>query len=153
MPGLNAIANLISAVETVEMNMLDGVYVKKAVEENTEKIVEMNVEQLYDFGINALGISIDTYAPYSPYTVRVKTEKGQPTDRVTLRDTGDFHKSFEVVVGPTDFYITATDYKTADLVEKYGERIFGLIPQNKTELARTYLYPIVIKEIRQSLFS
>lgn len=153
MPGLNAIANLISAVETVEMNMLDGVYVKKAVEENTEKIVEMNVEQLYDFGINALGISIDTYAPYSPYTVRVKTEKGQPTDRVTLRDTGDFHKSFEVVVGPTDFYITATDYKTADLVEKYGERIFGLIPQNKTELARKYLYPIVIKEIRQSLFS
>ena len=153
MPGLNAISALLSAVETVERSMVDGTYVRRAVQENTDKIVELNVEQLYEYGINSLGISIDTYAPYSPYTVRVKNEKGQPTDRVTLRDTGDFHKSFEVVVGPIDFYITATDYKTDMLIEKYGEKIFGLTSQNKTELAQKYLYPAVMTEINKELFS
>ena len=153
MPGLNAISALLSAVETVERSMVDGTYVRRAVQENTDKIVELNVEQLYEYGINSLGISIDTYAPYSPYTIRVKNEKGQPTDRVTLRDTGDFHKSFEVVVGPVDFYITATDYKTDMLVERYGEKIFGLIPQNKIELAQKYLYPTVMTEINKELFS
>lgn len=153
MPGLNAISALLSAVETVERSMVDGTYVRRAVQENTDKIVELNVEQLYEYGINSLGISIDTYAPYSPYTIRVKNEKGQPTDRVTLRDTGDFHKSFEVVVGPVDFYITATDYKTDMLVERYGEKIFGLIPQNKIELTQKYLYPAVMTEINKELFS
>ena len=153
MPGLNAISALLSAVETVERSMVDGTYVRRAVQENTDKIVELNVEQLYEYGINSLGISIDTYAPYSPYTIRVKNEKGQPTDRVTLRDTGDFHKSFEVVVGPVDFYITATDYKTDMLIEKYGEKIFGLIPQNKTELVQKYLYPAVMTQINKELFS
>ena len=153
MPGLNAISALLSAVETVERSMVDGTYVRRAVQENTDKIVELNVEQLYEYGINSLGVSIDTYAPYSPYTIRAKNEKGQPTDRVTLRDTGDFHKSFEVVVGPVDFYITATDYKTDMLVERYGEKIFGLIPQNKIELAQKYLYPAVMTEINKELFS
>jgi len=153
MPGLDAISALLSAVETVERSMADGTYVRKAVQENTDKIVELNVEQLYEYGVNSLGISIDTYAPYSPYTIKVKNEKGQPTDRVTLRDTGAFHKSFEVVVGPVDFYITATDYKTDMLIEKYGEKIFGLIPQNKTELAQKYLYPAVMTEINKELFS
>ena len=153
MPGLDAISALLSAVETVERSMADGTYVRKAVQENTDKIIELNVEQLYEYGINSLGISIDTYAPYSPYTIKVKNEKGQPTDRVTLRDTGAFHKSFEVVVGPVDFYITATDYKTDMLIEKYGEKIFGLIPQNKTELAQKYLYPAVMTEINKELFS
>lgn len=153
MPGLNAISSLISTVETVEGNMMSGFYIRKAVNENREKITEMNVEQLYEFGINSLGISIDTYAPYTPYTIRIKKEKGQPTDRVTLRDTGAFHKSFEVVVGPTEFYVTATDPKTEELIERYGGKIFGLVPQNKTELVQKYLYPSVMNQINKELFA
>ena len=53
MPGLDSISNLISAVETVEKNLESGVYAKKAVEENKDKIVEMNVDQLYDWGQNS----------------------------------------------------------------------------------------------------
>jgi len=151
-PGLNSILGLLSTVETVERNLNDGFYTKKALEKNKEKIVELNVEQLYDYGINSLGIRIDTYDPYSPYTIRVKKEKGQPYDRVTLRDTGDFHKSFEVVFDPASFYITATDGKTQMLVERYGERIFGLTAENRKELTEQYVIPEVAKEIRQELF-
>lgn len=152
MPGLNSILGLLSIAETVERNLSDGNYTRKALEQNQQRIVEMNVEQLYDYGMNSLGIRIDTYEPYSPYTVRIKQEKGQPYDRVTLRDTGDFHKSFEVVFEPVGFYITATDYKTQDLIDRYGARIFGLTPENKQDLTIKYVVPVVREEIKRELF-
>ena len=152
MPGLNSILGLLSTVETVERNLNDGSYTKKALEQNQQKIVELNVEQLYEYGVNSLGIRIDTYQPYTPYTVRIKQEKGQPYDRVTLRDTGDFHKSFEVVFDPNGFYLTATDWKTQELVDKYGGKIFGLIPENRKELVTEYVVPVVTEEIRKELF-
>lgn len=152
MPGLNSILSLLSAVETVEKNLDNGGYTKTALERNRERVVGMNVEQLYEYGINSLGIRIDTYQPYTPYTVGIKKEKGQPYDRVTLRDTGDFHKSFELVLDPTAFYITATDYKTQDLVDKYGSNIFGLTTENKQELTVTYVAPVVLEEMRKEIF-
>ena len=152
MPGLNSILGLLSAAETVERNLNEGFYTRKALEQNQQKIIEANVEQLYEYGINSLGIPIDTYQPYTPYTVRIKQEKGQPYDRVTLRDTGDFQKSFEVVFEPAGFYITATDYKTQDLIDKYGAKIFGLTKENRQEIATKYVLPVVTEEIKREMF-
>lgn len=152
MPGLNSILGLLSAAETVERNLNEGFYTRKALEQNQQEIVEANVEQLYGYGINSLGIRIDTYQPYTPYTVRIKQEKGQPYDRVTLRDTGDFQKSFGVVFDPVGFYITATDYKTQDLIDKYGEKIFGLTKENRQEIAIKYVLPVVTEEIKREIF-
>lgn len=152
MPGLDSILGLISAVETVERNLENGDYIRQAVGENEEKIVEMNVAQLYDWGVTSVGISINTYRPYTPYTISIKEIKGQPTDRVTLRDTGAFHRSFMVEVGPDSFYITATDPKTQDLVNKYGGKIFGLLEANRIELSRIYIGPNVMGQIHKNLF-
>lgn len=152
MPGLNSILGLLSAAETVGRNLNEGFYTRKALEQNQQKIVEANAEQLYEYGINSLGIRIDTYQPYTPYTVRIKQEKGQPYDRVTLRDTGDFQKSFEVVFEPVGFYITATDYKTQDLIDKYGAKIFGLTKENMQEIAVKYVLPVVTEEIKREMF-
>lgn len=152
MPGLNSILGLLSAAETVERNLNEGFYTRKALEQNQQKTVEANVGQLYEYGINSLGIRIDTYQPYTPYTVRIKQEKGQPYDRVTLRDTGDFQKSFGVVFEPVGFYITATDYKTQDLIDKYGEKIFGLTKENRQEVAIKYVLPVVTEEIKREIF-
>ena len=152
MPGLNSILGLLSAVETVERNLNDGLYVRKALEENQNRIVDLNIEQLYEYGMNSLGIRIDTYQPYSPYTIQVKQQKGQPYDRVTLRDTGDFHKSFEVTFEPRGFYITATDYKTQELVDRYGVEIFGLTEENREKLVVEYVIPIVTKELKKEIF-
>lgn len=76
MPGLDSILGLISAVETVERNLENGDYIRQAVGENEEKIVEMNVAQLYDWGVTSVGISINTYRPYTPYTISIKEMKG-----------------------------------------------------------------------------
>jgi len=67
---------------------------------------------------------------YTPYTVFLKRIKGQPSDRVTLKDKGDFYNSIKT--SPTDRFleIFATDRKTDDLQAKYGENILGLNPTN-----------------------
>ena len=87
-----ALENLLQKVRTVRENIPN--YIKEAVANSSEAIIDANVSQLYDKGINRLGVSIMDYAPYTPATVAIKRAKGQPTNRVTLRDTGDFHNDF-----------------------------------------------------------
>lgn len=66
---------------------------------------------LYEQGINRLGVNIMDYAPYSPLTIEIKKEKGQPYNRVTLRDEGDFEQSFYVEADTQQFTIKAADWK------------------------------------------
>lgn len=68
-------------------------------------------DQLYRRGINGRGEKIMSYMPYTAKTIQNKKRKGQPTTRVTLRDTGAFHKSMFVVFDSEGFYITASDEK------------------------------------------
>jgi hypothetical protein len=56
------------------------------------------------------------------------------------------------VFGPEDFSVTATDYKTQDLIDKYGAEIFGLTEENKQELTTRYVFPIVVEEVKKEIF-
>ena len=96
-------------------------------------------DQLYRRGINGKGEKIMDYRPYTATTVRIKKKKGQPTTRVTLRDTGDFHESMFVVFDAEGFYVTASDDKTPELVEKYGDEIFRLTDKNLTRIIRAHV--------------
>jgi len=81
-------------------------------------------EQMYKQGERADGAAITP--PYTAFTKAIKQMTGQPTNRVTLRDTGDFHKSVSVKWGKTEFKLVANDPKTPDLVRKYSPQILGL---------------------------
>ena len=49
----------------------------------TAFIIDANAEeQLFEQGINRLGVDIMDYRPYTPLTIAIKEEKGQPTNRV-----------------------------------------------------------------------
>lgn len=96
--------------------------------------------QLFEQGVNRLGVSIMDYMPYRPLTISIKKMKGQPTSRVTLRDEGDFHESFYVDAGLDRFEIKAKDPKTPHLVKKYGVQILGLTNENKNELTWEYIF-------------
>lgn len=123
--------------------------IEKVVRENEAIIVEMNSEdQLYEKGIDREGVAISSYAPYSPVTIQIKKQKGQPTARVTLRDSEDFHHSFFLKFTPTGFEIAASDWKTQDLVRGYGEGILGLTYYNFEDLARSYVLPEIIKALK-----
>lgn len=129
-----------------------GQIIKTKIEQDTSIIIDMNANrQLYQQGINSEGEDIMSYAPYRAKTIKIKLTKGQPTDRVTLRDTGDFHTSFEVVADETQFKIDATDWKAQELVAKYGKEILGLTEEHVHELIWQYLYPKLITELNNRL--
>lgn len=108
-------------------------------------------DQLYRRGINGRGIKIMDYMPYTAGTIKTKKRKGQPTTRVTLRDTGAFHESMHVVFEPDGFYITADDKKTPDLVAKYGPEIFRLTNKNFTRILRSHIRKELVKRLKQTV--
>lgn len=116
--------------------------------ENEALILDMNTDdQLYEKGINSKGEKINP--PYTNYTVKIKKELGQPSNRVTLRNEGDFHKSFYLKKKAEELEIGATDPKTEEIVWKYGEEIFGLSPENLDELQEHYIKPVLEEVIKK----
>ena len=107
--------------------------------------------QLYRRGINGKGEKIMDYMPYTAKTIKNKRKKGQPTTRVTLRDTGAFHESMFVVFDSEGFYITASDEKTQDLVDKYGKEIFRLTNKNFTRIIRSHIRKELTKRLKRAI--
>lgn len=141
---MQRLKELIKSLKTFEKLLLKEV--EKVIRDNMEIVVEMNSEdQLFEQGIDRHGQKIADYAPYSAVTVQIKREKGQPTNRVTLRDEGDFHFSFFIEFSSTGFEIRADDGKTKKLLKGYGEGILGLTEENITDLAQNYILPELIK--------
>ena len=142
------IDELINRLEAFKMKLDSGELVRRIIKENDYFIIDLNAEtQLYEQGVNNLGVSIDDYAPYSELTIEIKESKGQPTDRVTLRDEGDFHSSFYIEAGAKFFEVKASDEKTKGLIKKYGRQILGLTDEN----IRTLIDEVVLPEIRDAL--
>lgn len=107
--------------------------------------------QLYRRGINGHGEKIMDYRPYAPRTIKNKKRKGQPTTRVTLRDTGAFHRAMRVVFDSEGFYVTSGDYKTEKLTKKYGATIFRLTDKNLTRILRSHVRKELAKQLKQAI--
>lgn len=150
---MNVIENLKSRAEDLNERLSNGMLIKSIIKENEAYIVDMNSEvQLYEQGVNRLGVKISDYAPYSPVTIAIKKMKGQPTDRVTLRDEGDFHASFFIDADDTRFEIKANDEKTEFLIRKYGRQILGLTNEHIAELIHYYIYPDLLEQTKNILY-
>ena len=139
---MKLIDNLRQRVTEFNELLQTGRLIQYKKKKNEYVITDMNSEdQLYEKGINRLGVNIMDYAPYSPLTIEIKKEKGQPYNRVTLRDEGDFEQSFYVESNKQKFTIKAADWKTEDLIQRYGRQILGLTEENKIILIWEYIYP------------
>lgn len=145
--------DLLGRVKTFNDGLTGGTYIAEIIERNDWVIIGWNTdEQLYDKGITATGVSIMDYAPYSPTTIAIKEENGQPYDRVTLRDTGDFHHSFYLKIDNEKFEFDAEDWKTRDLLRLYGDEIMGLTDDNIQRLEKEILLPEIMETARKTLF-
>jgi hypothetical protein len=72
--------------------------------------------RLYDKGTYADGKQIKTYRAqgsdvYSPFTIQLKKQEGQPTDRVTLKNEGELYESFNVKTESSGFAVEFEDDK------------------------------------------
>lgn len=122
----------------------------------SEAMVGMIRERLFQ-GENTDGSEISPF--YTLFTQNVKEAKGQPYDRVTLKDTGAFYESIKAEYDGADSVIFyATDEKLDDagdmvntldemLIPKYGEKIMGLTEEDKARVR-----DMTAKNIREWFF-
>jgi hypothetical protein len=94
-------------------------------------IIELNTQdQLFKKGVDSKGLTLGVYAPF---TIEIKKSKGQPTNHITLKDTGDVYKTWMVTTLNGDIIITANFIKDGeDIIEKnrLSEDVVGLIDEN-----------------------
>jgi len=113
-----------------------------------------NVQRLRERGRNAEGVDgveIASYRPYAALTKQLKAAQGLSPERVTLRDTGEFHSSIFIEVMPNGIFVDADDEKTRELLEKYGEDVLGLTETQITELAEAVIFATFVEMLRTEL--
>lgn len=125
-----------------------GFEVEEAFNETAKDFTDLQREQLFS-GINAEGDPIEP--EYSPRTVAIKRKKGQPTDRVTLRDTGAFYQGVFIDPREDEYVVDSADEKSGELQKKYGEDIFGLDEPNQDKYVEENLDPVFMNRVEKSL--
>ena len=110
-------------------------------------IIYLNtIDQLFERGEDSLGRKLeDVGGSYSPYTIMKKLEKGQPFDRVTLKDTGEYYDSYRIVApSGADYIMIITNpiKEGKNIEQEWGGYIVGLNDENKQWL---------IDEVRQRI--
>ena len=107
-----------------------------------KEIIEAVVQnQLFERGIHGTVVEIMSYEPYRPRTIINKQRKGQPYNRVTLKDTGEWYNSLRLVYDVDGFFITSTDEKNTYLKKKYGPTILRLTNENLSMILNKYIRP------------
>lgn len=84
---------------------------------------------------------------YSRITIKIKQAKGDPYDRVTLRDTGKLYKSIDLIAGERALIARITVEYFRKLELKYGKRILGIQDQFLEEFCENYILPQIKKNI------
>ena len=93
-----------------------------------EEAFDLNTEdQLFSKGVDSNGNSLGAYAPLS---VKLRGEAGLPTDRITLKITGDFYDGWEANFSKFPVEFTSRDEKTGEILFQFGNEIFGLTKDN-----------------------
>lgn len=112
-------------------------------------IIDLNTEeQLYNQGIDSKGRSL---GDYSIYTRGLKQNKGQRYDHITLKDTGEFYRSFSIRLEGSSFRIVADGQKEdTNLFKEYGIDILGLT-EDSISVVITAAIPIIQKYIKSNL--
>ena len=134
------------------ISLLDEVFTQSDVQ---DEMIEFNQDQLQD-GTDALGQKIKTIggSPYRPFTVIVKKAKGQPTNKVTLFDTGEFYQTFKVRLVKDGYEIIADFQKPdGDIRDNFSNQydFLGLDDESLTELVMEAIYPRLSKLLKEQL--
>lgn len=147
-------ATILEMIDRVQ-NLQPYEVAKESIAETKEAIADLNAEQM-NKGLRNDGSEI--LPAYNVLTLQIKKLKGQPTDRVTLKDTGAFYAGITADVRGEVVEILSTDPKSEHLEKKYSKRagsnkgsIFGLSGPFKVEYIDGYLQPAYLTNIRNAL--
>ena len=144
---MKAITTLIESLKRYKDEIND--YMEDITRSIEDEIKEINVHQQYDLGQDRNGKRITP--EYAESTIRYKRRKGQPTNRVTLQDTGQYHDTFKIRYEDEGFELYANDWKAGFLDKKYGKEIYGLQDEAARELADQVYQPRMIQKLKTIL--
>lgn len=135
------------------------VLVFNALDKNPEiqkRILDLvRIEQLFKRGIDGEGTDLNTLTQsgfgYAASTKERKRRKNLPTNRVTLFDTGQFYKSFRLILNRSEFHIEANGQKpNGNLFEEFGTAIVDLTNEAIDRLV-IMLIPLMEKELKRAI--
>lgn len=84
---------------------------------------------------------------YTRTTIRIKISKGQPVDRITLRDERKFHPSITIDAFDDRFEVSSNVTHAKFLISRYGENILKPSRENMTNFMTNYFIPNIKKRI------
>lgn len=123
---------------------------EKAVIETSNQLSNLNTEQMHR-GLNSEGRPIGEYAlpTYAEAKHRMNPLPGFGVP--DLKVTGAFYEGVYTDVGGMKVEIDSVDSKADDLKARFGENIFGLSDNYKSEYIREFLKPEFVKAIKTEI--
>lgn len=131
-----------------------------ALEALRNKVQNLNLVQMAEVAINSFDKEITDLVrvqlsegrkgdntlmtKYSRNTIKSKSERGTILmgERIALIDTGDFWNSFLSQARSGKLFVSATDWKTDELISRYGKSIFDLDNESQIKLKELLYKPI-----------
>jgi hypothetical protein len=112
-------------------------------------------EQLFKRGVDVFGVSMRSqYARgsnvYADYTIAIKNEKNQPTNRVTLRDTGAMYRTFKTKIVGDELMLDVDSIKDGKDLQKTWGQFVGLDEFSK-EILINKSKPIVLNYVKSTI--
>lgn len=95
-------------------------------------------KQLFREGIDGNSFKLEGY---TRTTIKLKRAKGDPTDRTTLRDSGEFYTHIQVDAFEDRFEISSNVQHDVFIIKKYGIDVLKVTHENITEFMEKYFIP------------
>ncbi len=132
-------AKLLELKNSINKSIQNSISTNKAV------LIEQQTGGQFDKGQDSQGIQ---FVPKYAFSTKVaKRRKGQPTDRVTLKDTGKLYNNIEIQAQTTQAIITANVEYFKYLVAHYDKNtILGI----QTEAMKDFLNKFTLPEIEKN---
>ena len=110
-------------------------YVFSDMKFKTKVLDFIRIDQLFEQGVNEDDQVIGRYSIITETVYNPEKVAGSP---YTLKDTGDFYKSFMMEVLPDGIIINADGIKDdgTDLLERFTDKILGLTDESKIKLVK-----------------
>ncbi len=132
-------AKLLELKNSINKSIQNSISTNKAV------LIEQQTGGQFDKGQDSQGIQ---FVPKYAFSTKVaKRRKGQPTDRVTLKDTGKLYNNIEIQAQTTQAIITANVEYFKYLITHYDKNtILGI----QTEAMKDFLNKFTLPEIEKN---
>lgn len=118
--------DMIQRFESIDIEQMT----EETFQETESDFAKLNTEQLYSGKLND---GSEITPEYAESTKKRKRKEGQPSDRVTTRDTGAYHEGF-TVKPKSDVLEIGSDVRYEQYLDKrYGKKLYGLTPDNSEQ--------------------